>query len=97
MHRDKQRFFELKLPAALPEMFGGARIALGSAWSLAVITELLGSTTGIGRAIMATWGVYDITGMMAAVLWISVVAVILDACLMLGRRWSLRWMDSRRI
>jgi ABC-type nitrate/sulfonate/bicarbonate transport system permease component len=90
-------FFRVNLPAALPEIFGGARIALGSAWGLAVITELLGSTTGIGRAIIATWGVYDIAGMMAAVLWISVVAVLLDACLMWGRRWSLRWMGARQI
>jgi ABC-type nitrate/sulfonate/bicarbonate transport system permease component len=95
--RRRTTFLRVNVPAALPEIFGGARIALGSAWGLAVITELLGSTTGIGRAIIATWGVYDITGMMAAVLWISVIAVFLDACLMWIRRWSLRWMDPRRI
>jgi ABC-type nitrate/sulfonate/bicarbonate transport system permease component len=94
---EPRTFLRVNLPAALPEMFGGARIALGGAWGLAVITELLGSTTGIGRAIIATWGVYDITGMMAGVLWISVIAVMLDACLMWARRWVLRWMDDSHV
>ena len=50
----------VSFPAAVPQIFGGIRIALAAAWGLAAITELLGSVEGIGRVIIATWGMYDL-------------------------------------
>ena len=84
-------FLYVVMPAAMPEILGGIRVALGAAWGLVAITEILGSVTGIGRVIVATWGVYDITTMMAAIIWLSLLALILDGLMMLLREWVLRW------
>ncbi len=84
-------FMRVVRPATMPEILGGIRVALGAAWGLVAITEILGSVTGIGRVIVATWGVYDITTMMAAILWLSLLALLLDGLMMLVREWMLRW------
>lgn len=84
-------FMRVVMPATMPEILGGIRVALGAAWGLVAITEILGSVTGIGRVIVATWGVYDITTMMAAILWLSLLALLLDGLMMLLRSWMLRW------
>ncbi len=84
-------FGQVLFPASLPEIFGGLRTALGAAWGLAAVTELLGSTYGIGRVIIATWSMYDITSMMAGLVWLSLIAIVLDACLLVIRRHVTRW------
>lgn len=86
-----QAFVRVVFPAALPEIFGGVRFALSAGWGLAAITEILGSVRGVGRVIITTWGVYDITTMLAAIVWLSLLAIILDGLLLLLRRWLLRW------
>lgn len=84
-------FRRVILPAALPELFGGLRATLGAAWGLAVIAELLGSTTGSGRIIIVAWGVSDVGLMLAGLLWICGIAVGFDALLMLIRKFALKW------
>jgi ABC-type nitrate/sulfonate/bicarbonate transport system permease component len=83
------------LPGVLPELFGGFRTALGAAWGLATIAELLGALHGVGRVIIATWAVYDIAAMMAAILMLALIATVLDSTVMALRRWVTRWADSR--
>ncbi|WP_445505152.1 ABC transporter permease [Microvirga sp. G4-2] len=89
---DRATFFFVMLPASLPEIFGGIRVALGSAWGLAAITELLGSQSGIGRVIISAWGVSDIALMLAGLLWLCGIALGVDAILMGVRRYVLRWV-----
>lgn len=81
------------IPSSLPARIGGLRIALAAAWGLAAVTELLGSSSGIGRVIIATWGVYDLGAMMGAIVLIGIVAVLCDAVVVAERRHLLRWMD----
>jgi ABC-type nitrate/sulfonate/bicarbonate transport system permease component len=88
-------FFRVTLPAAVPELFGGLRTALGAAWGLAAIVELMGALYGVGRVIIATWGVFDVTAMMAGILWLGVIAMLLDALLVAGRSRLLRWSDAK--
>jgi len=88
---EARTFTHVVLPAALPEIYGGIRFALGAGWGLAAITEILGSVRGVGRVIITTWGVYDITTMLAAIVWLSLIAIALDGLMMLLRNWLLRW------
>jgi ABC-type nitrate/sulfonate/bicarbonate transport system permease component len=87
-------FAAVVLPGVTPELFGGLRTALGAAWGLAAIAELLGALHGIGRVIIATWGVYDIAAMMAGILMIAVIAAVLDAGVVLLRQWMTRWAEA---
>lgn len=82
---------DILIPATIPEMLGGLRIALAGAWGLQTVAELLGSSIGIGVMIRVLTGQADTIGIMAAVVAISTVAVLADAGLYLAARRGLRW------
>lgn len=46
-----QRLFTVAIPSALPMIFAGLRVALGSSWMALVAAELLASTKGLGYLI----------------------------------------------
>jgi len=89
-------FLKVACPASLPELFAGFRLALTGGWGLAAITELLGTNWGIGRVIMAGWGVNDISIIIGSILLLSVSAIAADAVLLAVRRWVLRWSTSAK-
>lgn len=77
----------------MPEIFGGLRIACAAAWGLAAVTEMLGGQYGCGRVLVALRSVYDLTGIMAVVLLLSVLATALDQAVVVLRAVALRWSD----
>lgn len=85
------RFIHISVPGSIPEIFGGFRTALGAAWGLTAITELLGTDRGIGRIITASWEAQDITSMMAGLLLLSLIAVTADWALLVVRNRTLAW------
>ncbi len=89
----RRQFIAIRLPGALPEIFGGLRIALAGAWGLATVTEMLGGQYGSGRVLSALRSVYDLTGIMAIVLLLGIMAIGLDGLVILMRRTLLRWAD----
>lgn len=90
------RFFAVRLPGAVPEIFGGLRIALGAAWGLAAVTEMLGANFGTGRLIVALRSVYDLTGIVTVVILLGIIATVVDGLLMLLRSWGTRWAATGR-
>jgi ABC-type nitrate/sulfonate/bicarbonate transport system permease component len=90
------RFFVVRLPGAVPEIFGGLRIAVGAAWGLAAVTEMLGANFGTGRVIVALRSVYDLTGIVTVVILLGIIAAIVDGLLMLLRSWATRWATTGR-
>jgi ABC-type nitrate/sulfonate/bicarbonate transport system permease component len=86
-----QRFLSVRLPGALPEIFGGLRIAVASAWGLSAVTEMLGGQFGSGRVLVALRSVYDLAGILAVVLLLGLFAIAADGLIVLSRRWLLRW------
>jgi ABC-type nitrate/sulfonate/bicarbonate transport system permease component len=88
-------FANVSFPACVPEIFGGIRTAFASAWGLAAIAELLGALRGVGRALIAFWGVFDVAAMMASILWLGIIATVLDALIVALRRYATRWSSAR--
>lgn len=86
-----QRFFSVRLPGAMPEIFGGLRIAFAAAWGLAAVTEMLGGQYGSGRVLIALRSVYDLTGIMAIVLLLALLAILLDGVIVAARFVALDW------
>ena len=87
-------FRRVILPAALPEIFGGIRVAFASAWGLACVAELLGAQFGVGRVIVSLAAVYDVVGMMALVVLLGLLAVFLDGFIVLLRAYLTRWAQT---
>ncbi|MDQ0390305.1 ABC transporter permease [Labrys monachus] len=70
---------DLLIPATIPEILGGLRIALAGAWGLEAVAELLGSQEGVGKVLEVLAGATDTEGIMANLLMLGLVAVIVDA------------------
>lgn len=80
------------LPLLAPYVVGSLRIAYGVAWKIALVAELLGSTSGLGFLMLRAQGSADLTTVLAACLAIVVLyyageRLVLDP---LARRFASR-------
>jgi ABC-type nitrate/sulfonate/bicarbonate transport system permease component len=89
----RRRFRTIVVPAAIPAILGGLRVALAASWGLEAIAELLGSPLGVGRVIVILQNVTDTAGMMAIILWLGIIAAAFDFIVERGVRWLIRWQD----
>ncbi|MBV9756468.1 MAG: ABC transporter permease subunit [Alphaproteobacteria bacterium] len=80
------------IPGALPEILGGLRITLASAWGLETFAEILGAPSGIGQAIKALTNLNNAAGLLACVAIVAIAAIATDMLLLalFGRitRWA---------
>jgi ABC-type nitrate/sulfonate/bicarbonate transport system permease component len=71
--------WDILIPATVPQILGGIRIALAGAWGLEAIAELLGAQYGIGKIVQVLAGATDMEGIFAALVVLGMVAVVFDA------------------
>jgi ABC-type nitrate/sulfonate/bicarbonate transport system permease component len=89
--------FDILFKGALPEVFGGVRIALAGAWGLEAFSELLGAPKGIGRVIQAMSEDMDTQMVFAAIIALAVVAVAFDIAVGALFGFATRWKRAVRI
>jgi ABC-type nitrate/sulfonate/bicarbonate transport system permease component len=82
------------LPAVLPEILGGVRIALAAGWGLAAIAELLGQPAGLGKVIEVYATQSDTEAIFAAIVLLGLTAAIVDTVVVLLLRRLFRWRDE---
>lgn len=82
---------KLLVPAALPTIFSGVRLALSHAWISLITVEMLAATEGIGY--MMVWGrtLFQIDIVIVGMLLIGVIGLALDAGLVRIERRLKRW------
>ena len=80
------------LPLLLPYLLGALRISYGVAWKIALVAELLGSTSGLGFLMLRAQGSADMTTVIAACLAIVALFVAGERLLLnpLARRFAPR-------
>ena len=88
---------DVYLKGALPEVFGGIRIALAGAWGLEAFSELLGAPKGIGRVIQAMAAEMDSQMVFAAIMTLAVVAVAFDVAIGGAFDFITRWRRRARL
>lgn len=81
----------VRLPHALPSIFTGVRIALGFSFVLAVSSEMIASTNGLGKLIFMYGENGSYGYMFAAILFILIAAFLADRVLLALGAWCLRW------
>ncbi|WP_120967183.1 ABC transporter permease [Comamonas sp. lk] len=82
-----QTLLRLKLPAGLPAILAGLRVAVVLALVGAVVAEFMGASRGLGAVVIAAQGMMDTSLMFAALVIIAAMGLLLyQACLMLERR-----------
>jgi ABC-type nitrate/sulfonate/bicarbonate transport system permease component len=75
----RQMVGDILIPATVPEILGGLRIALAGAWGLEAIAELLGAQSGMGKVLEVLAGATDPQGIMATLLVLGATAILADA------------------
>jgi NitT/TauT family transport system permease protein len=83
-----QTLWRLKIPASLPSIMAGLRVAVVLAWVGAVVAEFIGASHGLGALIIAAQGSMD-SPLMFAVLFVITVLGLLFYKLaeLLEKRW----------
>jgi NitT/TauT family transport system permease protein len=79
------------VPATMPWIFTGLRIAVRYAFTAAILGELMASNEGIGYLIEASAGDYNTAGVYAAVFVLVVFSVLFTELLTRTEASSLRW------
>jgi NitT/TauT family transport system permease protein len=79
------------LPAALPSIFAGLRIALPIALIIVVVTEMIGDSRGLGYYITIWSTRFSFSHVYAAIFVIGICGFLLDQGLVLVRRHVVYW------
>jgi len=87
----RQRFRLVKVPAALPQLFTGARIAIAFSVIGAVFGELVGASAGLGYLMERSGAQFQTERVFAAITLLALMAVSLFALVTLLERLLLPW------
>ena len=79
------------LPAALPNIFAGLRVALPVAIIVVVITEMIGGSVGLGYYITIWSTRFSFANVYAAICVIGILGFVLDQLLLMARRRIVYW------
>ena len=85
------RITKLIVPATLPKFFAGLRISVSLALVLMVVSELVGSSNGIGYQMNNASGDYDLTGLWAGIVLLGILGYALNAAVLGIEHHVLAW------
>ncbi len=91
-----QVFLKIQFPAALPFIFAGAKVAVTLALIGAVIGEFVGSVSGLGNLLLTANSQLDSPLAWAALVWLSVLGILLFAAVALAERLLVPWPEAGR-
>jgi NitT/TauT family transport system permease protein len=86
-----QVFMKVQMPAALPFVFAGAKVAITLAVIGAVIGEFVGSVAGLGNLVLSANSQLEGPLAWAALLWLSVLGILLFSVVALAERLLMPW------
>jgi ABC-type nitrate/sulfonate/bicarbonate transport system permease component len=75
---NKEQLFTVAIPSALPMIFAGLRVAMGSSWMGLVAAELLGSSSGIGYMISVGRSLLRSDIIIVGILTLGIIGIIIS-------------------
>lgn len=90
-----QIFRFVVLPSALPQIMTGLRIALGTALSILVASELLGGDRGLGFIVLDAANFFRTTYVFAGIIVIGLIGLISDRLIAFATRRLVHWEGHR--
>lgn len=83
--------FQLVIPAAMPNIFTGLKVALGTSWSCVVAAELVAASSGVGYMISNARNFGQMDVVIIGMISIGIVGKIMDEALKLIEKKVLAW------
>ncbi|MBL8325138.1 MAG: ABC transporter permease subunit [Rubrivivax sp.] len=79
------------LPAALPEILVGMRIAIGFGWTTLVAAEMVAANVGLGQMVLNAANFLRTDIVMMGIVVIGVVAYLFDLFMRQVEKWAVPW------
>jgi NitT/TauT family transport system permease protein len=86
-----QIFWKIRMPNALPYIFGGMKISITLAIIGVIVSEFVASQEGIGYLIKLAGGLLDTPLMLAAIVALSISGLALYAIIAAAESWAVYW------
>ena len=93
---ERQIFWMLRLPSALPFIMAGLEVAMVFALVGAIVAEFVGAEAGLGMLIQSRNFSMDVAGEFAILFILAVLGLLLNAALVSVRRRVLFWDPSQK-
>jgi NitT/TauT family transport system permease protein len=90
-------FIKIRIPAALPNIFAGLKVASTLAVVGAVVGEFIGADSGLGYQLIVANGLMDVQLSFAVLITLSLLGIVLYVAVDLLERAMLPWHVSQRI
>lgn len=81
-------------PAALPGIFTGLRVGIGTAWVSVIGAELIASSSGLGYLISYSRELSQPGNMLVGVFSIGIIGLLINNLLVALEKYSLRWNQN---
>jgi NitT/TauT family transport system permease protein len=91
-----EMFVKIRLPSALPNLFGGMKVASTLAVVGAIVGEFIGANAGLGNVLLIANSNYDMVMVFAGITYLTAIGMILFAVLAAIERWAIPWHVSHR-
>ncbi len=88
--RGPRLFLAVQLPAVLPAVISGLRLALAQAWLFLVAAELIASSAGLGFLLVDSQNNGRVDRILLAIISLAILGKTTDAILGLFERWAVR-------
>lgn len=82
---------QIVLPQVLPRLYDSLRLSLGAAWLFLIAAEAIASEGGLGYRIFLVRRYLSMDIILPYVLWITLLAFLMDYALAALSHWSCRW------
>jgi ABC-type nitrate/sulfonate/bicarbonate transport system permease component len=90
-----QLFFDVAIPAAVPYILTGVRVALGTAWAILVASELIAAQRGLGFMMTNARRFVRTDSIFVGIICIGVMAFSMDRVLRFVNSRLTSWMERR--
>ncbi|MBN9036360.1 MAG: ABC transporter permease [Rhizobiales bacterium] len=91
-----EKFRTILLPTCLPAIMAGMRIGIVLGLLGVIASEMIASSNGLGQMIVEASATFQIDRLMALILLVSVLAVIMNACVDLLERRVIWWRKDSK-
>jgi NitT/TauT family transport system permease protein len=91
-----QAFWKIRLPTALPSIFGGFKVAITFAVVGTIVAEFIGSDHGLGYILVLARGNLDTVTVFAAILWLIAIGFLFYFAVEVAERICIRGRAANR-
>ena len=90
-------FWKVRLPHALPSLFGELKVAVTLAVIGAVVGEFVGASSGLGYVLIVASGNLNTALVFASIVLMSLVGIVLFVVVEVVERVTIPWQRAARI